>query len=139
MFLREDQAVVTVYVDNKQVFDTWATLSGGERTANDAKTRPGGMGLEVSCGGPTVRSDIVCTTQFTDSIAAQHKALEGRIGRAPAEVQVVWLDADANALGGTGFRVKGTLKAAQEPNPSNTDSPAVGMYSITVSCSEQPA
>ena len=139
MNIREDQAEVTITLDGVQIpaGEVWATLSGGELTAADAKSRAGGMGKQKSYGGPGVRSDLTATIQFSDTIAALHKAWEQRVGKGTIEVTVLWLDTDAAALAGTDFKRTGTLKGLTEPNPTNSDSPAVGMYSLVTSCDEE--
>jgi hypothetical protein len=138
-YIREDQADISVTLDGSPLFGTWATISGGNSTSNDAKTRPGGMGKEVAVGGPPTRADLTVTTQLTDLIAPQHKRVEGRVGKGDVEVTVLWLDPNATAIGGAGFTRKGKLKEATLPNATNTDSPAVGMYTLVVSCDEAAA
>jgi hypothetical protein len=60
-YIREDQADIRVSVDfgNGQlvpVFGSWATYEDGALEADDQKTRPGGMGRQVSIGGPASRT-----------------------------------------------------------------------------------
>jgi hypothetical protein len=136
-YIREDMADVTLTLDGLPWLDTLATFSGGELAANDAKTRPGGMGKEVNVGGPASRGDATATIQFTDVIAAQHKHAESRIGKGVVEINVAWLDEEAAVIQGASIPTKGKLKSASHPPTTNSDSPAVGMYTVVISCDEE--
>jgi hypothetical protein len=139
MYIREDEADIRVSVDGVPYGESWATLSGGELSSNDAKTRPGGMGKEVSVGGPATRSDLTATVQFDEIVAGWHKRLESRVGKGVAEVNITWLDKEGTPIAGSGFKRVGSLKSVAEPPATNSDSPTVGMYTLVVSCNEQAA
>ena len=110
MYIEEWQADITVHVDGKRVFDKWATASGGVLTATDEKTRPGGMGDEVSCGGPATRSELTCTVQMTDLVAAKHKRNESYMNL-PCSVTINWLNMRTKKpIPNAGFTRRGTVK-----------------------------
>jgi hypothetical protein len=135
-YIREDQADIRVRVNGQPYGDSWRMAEGGNLTADDAKTRPGGMGREVSAGGPASRDDLTVQTQFTDVVAGWHPRLENLVGIGSVEVAINWLNPDRSASG-RGRTIKGTLKEATAPD--HGDGADVGMYRIVVSCNEQAA
>ena len=138
MYIEEWQADIGVSIDGVPVFDRWATASGGVLTASDSKTRPGGMGDEVSLGGPATRSDLTCTIQMTDIVAAQHKALENKINHR-GQVTITWLDlATKQPIPGSTFSRVGVVKEVSEPG-GDANSNTVGMYTVVLSCDEAGA
>jgi hypothetical protein len=138
MYIEEWQADIHVAIDGVPVFDRWATASGGVVTVSDSKTRPGGMGDEVSCGGPASRSDLTCTIQLTDIVAAQHKALESKLNH-PGQVTITWLDlATKQPIPNSSFTRLGTVKEVSEPNGDH-GSNTVGMYTLVLACHEAAA
>lgn len=146
MYIREDQALITVTIDGTQVFDKWATYSGGELVAASQKTRPGGMGSQVSVGGPASRSDITCTIQATDIRIPFYKSqIEDKVGWAQVSCNIQYLDTQGNALqvpngnpkgGKTNMTRTGTLKHAQTPN-GDANAEAVGFITIMIDCNEE--
>jgi len=138
MYIEEWQANIYVKVDGKKVGEKWATAAGGALTTQDAKTRAGGMGAEVSCGGPGTRSDLTCTTQITDIIAANHKKHENMINH-PCEVQITWLDLiTKKPIPKSTFTRVGRVKEFSEPGANHTSN-ALGMYQFIMSCHETAA
>jgi hypothetical protein len=135
-YIREDMADIRVRVNGVPYGDSWRTAEGGNVTADDSKTRPGGMGREVSVGGPASRDDLTVTTQFTDVVATWHPRLEGLVGNAVAEVSINWLNPDRTPTG-RGRTIRGTLKEATTPD--HGDGADVGMYRLVVSCNELAA
>lgn len=119
-YIRGDMASITVKVGGDEIFAgaEWATYSGGELEADDQKTRPGGMKGQVAIGGPTSRSDITCTIQFTDVVAKKVKAdkWESRAGRGTFEATVTFLDSDGNGVAETAFTRKGIVKRIKIPD-----------------------
>lgn len=135
-YIREDQAHIDVWINGNKIGDSWRTFEGGDLEADDAKTRPGGMGFEVSAGGPASRSDATLTTQFTDVMAATHPFIEGGVGWAPVKVGITWLKPRrGDGSVGAGRTIQGVLKSATTPD--HGDGADVGMYTIVVSCDEQ--
>jgi hypothetical protein len=138
MYVEEWQADIAVSVDGTPIFDRWATASGGVLTSSDSKTRAGGMGDEQSCGGPASRSDLTCTIQLTDIVAAQHRANEQLINH-DAQVSITWLDLMTKApIPGSTFTRLGKVKEFSEPNGDHSSN-AVGMYTFIMSCHEAAA
>jgi hypothetical protein len=128
-------ALITVRIDNKQYGDAWYSYEGGELEADDSKTRPGGMGDEVSIGGPASREDIELTIQLTDTVIGWHKTLENKVREdAPVEVGITYLNRLKQPVGST-FTRTGTLKKAALPNADSGSSDA-SMYSIVMSADE---
>lgn len=136
-YIRESSADIRVTINGVAFGDSWATYSGGGLEADSSKTRPGGMGREVSTGGLASRDDLEVTTQFTDIVAGWHAILESVVGSARVKVGVSWLGPDKLPTGQS-FTRTGTLKAAVVPDADHMSSD-VGMYSITVDCDELAA
>ena len=105
--LRSDQAAIHVSVfdsTGKNVLDSavWASMEGGDITATDTKTRPGGMGDEESLGGPRSRSNCTVGRQYTnDVLHPLIPALERLSGAAAMKISWTPLDADGNQDGAT--------------------------------------
>jgi hypothetical protein len=114
-YVRRDMANITVLLDDVPVGDLWATCEGGALEADDQKTRPGGMKRQVAIGGPTSRSDMTVTTQFTDLMVGPAKDFENRSGRGKITITVTYLDQDGNADPGRAFTRTGIVKSAQIP------------------------
>jgi hypothetical protein len=136
MFIREDEADITLTINGSPILDNFATYEGGDLTANTAKTRPGNTRKQVSVGGPATRSDITITTQFTDTAANAVDALEALTGNGSCVVAIQWLDGSDSPIPGAGFTRTGTLKTVTPPN-ANIDGNAVGMLSIVIDADEQ--
>ena len=136
--IREDQADIRVSVMGKLVGNaqglSWATYDGGNLTATDAKTRSGGMGPEVSAGGPASRGDLTCTIQFDDVMGGNHSMLESHVGSGTATVSITYLTPQG-VSNGHRFTRTGTLKSAELPK-SDANGSAVTFYQITVSLDE---
>jgi hypothetical protein len=139
-YIRQDEADIRVSVDNVAYGDgnSWATYSGAKLTSPGAKTRVGGMGNEIEVGAPPTRSDVTVTTQASDIMAGQHARLESRVGRGAARVSLQFLDINGNAIPGAAFTVTGKLTGAELPDMT-TDTPTVGMYTITVALDQVAA
>lgn len=133
-YIREDQASITVTVDNVAYGASWASAEGANLEADDSKTRPGGMGREVSAGGPASRDDLTVETQFTDVVAGWHRRLEGRVGNGRVNVTIAWMTPEREPTG-VSHIVTGTLKRAAAPD-MNSEESGVGRYQIVVSCDE---
>lgn len=143
MYLREDMAEIHVSVANEQgvyvpYFDSWFSADGANLAADSSKTRAGGMGSEVSLGGPSSRDDVTCTIQLSDVVLGKHKELERRVQQdAPAKVSYRFLDRLKNPVGET-FSVTGTLKSAFLPK-ADTGSSDPGFYTVILDCDEDAA
>lgn len=133
MYVREDMADISVHVDGVQYGDSWATVEGGNLEADDAKTRPGGMGREVSAGGPASRDDLTVTTQFSDIVAGWHGTLEARVGIGRVKVGINYMGTERSPIGRS-QTIQGTLKSVATPDMG--DGSDVGMYTLVVSCDE---
>lgn len=132
-YVREDMADIRFAVEGVPFGDSWKEVEGGNLEADDAKTRPGGMGREVSAGGPASRGDLTVRTQLTDVSTGWLQALENACGWGRAKVHIAWLNANRTPMGTSTTRV-GTLKAVNAPNMgSGAD---VGLLECVVSCDE---
>lgn len=140
MYIRQDQADIWLQVNGVSYGngDSWATYTGAALSSAGAKTRPGGMGTEVELGGPSTRADCTITTQNTDIMAGQHKALESMIGKGDALITIQYLDDYGAAIPGARFGVRGKLKEATLPDVQ-WETPAAGMYQVVVACHELAA
>lgn len=136
-YFREDMADIRVSVEGTPLGDSWATAEGGGLEAEASKTRPGGMGREVSVGGPASRADLTVTTQFTDVVAGWHAWLENLVGNGRAKVGVTWLGPNRLPTGPSHTRV-GTIMSVSQPDIDASGSEQ-GFYTLVVSCDEQAA
>jgi hypothetical protein len=141
MYFREDMAQITLSVGNEagtlQTFGAgdWYSFEGGNVENDDSHTRPGGMGFEISLGGPTSREDVTLTRPMSDVELGWHKTLEIRCQQdAPSAVMIKYLDRLKNAQD-PGFTIKGTLKSAFLPDMDTSSSDAA-MYTVILSCDE---
>lgn len=132
-WIREDQADIRVSVETVPYGDSWKEVEGGNLEATDAKTRPGGMGREVSAGGPASRTDMTVRTQMSDVTAGWVATLENMVGWGRAKVGLNWLGPNRVPLGTSTTRV-GTLKAVNTPNMGSASD--VGLLELVVSCDE---
>jgi hypothetical protein len=138
MFVREDMADIRVSVDGVPYGDSWYSAEGANLEADDSHTRPGGMGYEVSLGGPASRDDYTIETQLTDVVMGWHKTLEQKVGEsAPAKVGITFLNRLRQPVGAS-HTVVGTLKSARLPD-MDTGGNDAAMYQIIVSCDERAA
>lgn len=135
MYYREDQAQITLSLGNPLVAvgGTWKTWSGGNLSAETAKTRPGGMGNEVDIGGPASREDVTLTTQLTDAMVGEVSGLEDGIGKVRAKAAIAFLNANGDATGDT-FAVQGTLKDVQIPDLG--DGSEAAMLTVVIGADE---
>lgn len=136
-YIREDQALIQVSVNGVPFGDSWATAEGGGLEADSSKTRPGGMGKEVSVGGPASREDLTVTIQFTDIVAGWHSILENNVGVGRVKVAVTWLSPQRLPTGPSHTRV-GSLKSVAQPD-ADSGGNEQGFYTLVVDCDEQAA
>jgi hypothetical protein len=138
VYIREDMADIRVSIDTGAGLvpfgDSWATVEGGNLEADDAKTRPGGMGREISTGGPASRDDATVAIQLTDVTATWIPTLENLVGYGRMKIGVNWMNAN-RTLTGTGFTRQGTLKAVNSPDLDASGS-EVAMLELVVSLDE---
>jgi len=133
-YIREDQADIRVQVNGVAYGESWATASGGNLEADDSKTRPGGMGREVTIGGPASRDDLEVEIQLDDVVLGWHRALENVLGVGEAKIAITFLAPDRTPTGQT-MTMVGVLKAVTLPDMAS-DSGDVGMYKLAMSCHE---
>lgn len=136
MYVREDMASISVSVGGVPYGGSWAEAEGGNLEADDAKARPGGMGREVSAGGPASRDDLTVRTHLTDVTALWVPTLENLVGNGSARVGIAWLGVNRTPLG-SGVTRRGTLKAVNTPDMGSGSD--VGMLELVISCDEQAA
>jgi hypothetical protein len=135
MYIRDDQADVRVQLDGSPLFGPWATYTGGDLTSTDAKTRPGGMGHEVTLGGESTRNDATLTIQWSDDVLAQFKRLENRNGKGDIVITANWLSPEAVGLANGQYGRSGKLKGCSDPNYDHNGN-VVGFLTIVVSLNE---
>lgn len=136
MFIREDMADIRVTVNGKAYGDSWKQASGGNLSADDAKTRPGGMGHEVSAGGPASRDDLTVQIQMSDIVATWIPELEAACGDGQGKVSIHWLGKDRLPTGSTHTRT-GSLKEVNPPDMGGGND--VGMLALVFSLNELAA
>jgi len=112
---REDTFEVTVTIDGRD-FGVWEGRSGGAGDSEETKTRLGGMGPEVSLGGPQTMENLTIKKLFDlDGIANDLPWLFARRGKADVTVNNQPLDKDGNRRGRR-WTYTGTLKAVTPPD-----------------------
>lgn len=135
-YIREDQADIRVSLNGVPFGDSWKEAEGGNLEADAAKARPGGMGREVSAGGPASRGDLTVRTNHTDITATWLPTFENQVGYGPIRVTLAWLGPNRVPLGTTTTR-RGTLKAVNTPDMGGGAD--VAMFEIVVDCDEVAA
>jgi hypothetical protein len=133
VFIREDMATINVKLNGTPYGSTWKEAEGGNLEADVAKARPGGMGREVSAGGPASRQDLTVRVNLTDLTATWVPTFEDEVGVGGVEVVFGWLDRRRQPLDITTVR-KGVLQAANLPNIGTGSD--VGLFEIVVDCDE---
>jgi hypothetical protein len=136
-YIREDQADISVSLNGAPKGDAWGGAEGGNLEAPGSKTRPGGMGNEVSVGSQPSRTDATIEIDFDDIVAGWHADFENNVGHGRVDVGFAWLGPNKVPTGKTHART-GTRTAARLPNFNATGS-AVGRYQIVVECDQQAA
>jgi hypothetical protein len=144
IYFREDMAQISLSVaDENGTYrpfgaSDWFSCEGGNLENDDSHTRPGGMGFEVSLGGPSSRGDVTLTRPLDDVVVGWHKTLELRTQQdAPSQVTVKYLNRLKQAQAPT-FTFAGTLKSAFLPD-MDTGSGDAAMYSVVLSSDESLA
>jgi len=129
--MRQDQWSNTLTIDGVPL-GVWDTLSGGEVEAEDTKHRPGGMGAQVSLGGPSMTNNITMTRLLGQSDwDFMRYLMQSRVGRAECVVSRQPLDRDKNPFGRP-LVYRGVL---QRCAPGDTDSNSADsqMWEVVVS------
>lgn len=135
-YIREDQAFISVTVEGVPYGGSWTEVEGGNLEADDAKVRPGGMGREVSAGGPAARDDLTVRIHMSDLVALWHPTFENVCGYGRVKVAIAWLGPNRVPLG-TGITRVGVVKGPNLPDMGGGSD--VGMYELVVSCDELAA
>jgi hypothetical protein len=133
VYIREDMATINVKLNSVVYGDTWKEAEGGNLEADVAKARPGGMGREVSAGGPASRQDLTVRVNLTDTTATWLGAFEHEVGVGDVEVNFHWLNRRGVPLGISTVR-RGILQAANLPNIGTGSDPA--LLEIVIDCNE---
>ena len=128
---RSDQYLLTLSVDGTQC-GTFDDADGGSVDSAELKYRPGGMGDEVSLGGPQTVSNVTLTRGFDRT---RDKALLAflisRCGKGNATVVKQPLAADKNAIGDP-IVYTGKLKA-YKPAKVQASANTVDTYDFEIS------
>lgn len=135
-YIRNDQADISVSLDGVIKGDSWFSVAGGSLVAPGSKTRPGGMGAEVSVGSQASRGDVTVEVQMSDVVLAWHKGFEARVGPGRIKVGYRFLGPEKTPYGIT-HTVVGTLKECALPDMGGDST--VAMYKIVVECDEKAA
>ena len=133
-YIREDQADIRFWLNGTPIGDSWASAEGGNLEADAVKTRPGGMGRQVSAGGPAERDDLTITTQFTDVIAGWVPTLENAVGGGDGMVGISWLLPNKTPSG-RGVTRRGTIGAVRTPD-HDSNGGDMGFLEVVINCHE---
>ena len=136
--LRADQAAIHASVEGSTLDkNVWTSMEGGDMTATDTKTRPGGGGAEISLGGPRSRSNCTITRQYSnDVLHALVPQLERLCGEAAMHVGWTPLDADNNPNGST-HTISGKLIELMTTKRDANGTEAI-FLSLVMSCNATP-
>lgn len=129
--IREDQFQVTMTLDGRGT-GVWDVVDGGDVGSESTKYRPGGLGGEVSLGGPQTSENITLRRAF-DPVrdGALYSTLRARRGKGSVVVTQQPLDRDGNATGSP-IVDSGTVERVGRPQH---DSNANGVAMIEVEIS----
>lgn len=129
--MRQDQWSNTVTIDGVPL-GVWDTLSGGEVEAEDTKHRPGGMGEQISLGGPTITNNVSLARMLSSTDWDYMRYLmQSRVGKAEVIVARQPLDRDKNPFGRP-LVYRGVLQRVA-PGDTSSESADTQMWEITVS------
>lgn len=98
--IRQDQASISLTVNNVQVPFIFSRREGGNVTSEESKTYPGGMRPQKAHGGPQSVENVTLAGEFIPS--QDHGALRRLAtlaGKGAASVSEQLLDVDGNAFG----------------------------------------
>lgn len=129
--IRQDQHIIGVTIDGRDlgIFDK---LTGGDRDSNETKYRPGGGAPQVSLGGSTMTSNIVCTRLY--DLDRDHPLvpwLLSRIGKGVAVVSKQPTDGDY-AAHGKPLVYRGILKHINFPD-ADSEANAAAVFDLEIS------
>lgn len=137
--LRADQAAIHVSVTGSGLDkNVWTSMDGGDITATDTKTRPGGGGDEISLGGVRSRSNCTVTRQYTnDVLHPLVPQLESLAGEAAMSVSWEPLDGDNNPNGDNHGITGKLIEVMVTKRDANTTNEAM-FLTLVMSCNAAP-
>ena len=135
-YVREDEAIIHVnfvgFAPNWNEPYSWTSLEGGDVEAEDVFTRPGGLKQGINIGGPSKRSDVTLTTQYSSSVHRSIVDLENAAGTGSMSASYTPLDANGNPNGGT-VTLTGVLKTISHP-AFNANNSGAAFLTLTMAC-----
>ena len=140
--IREDQFIIHVGVTGPPAINfpstfSWTSKEGGDVSAQNVNTRPGGLMPAVDLGGPASRSDCTVKRQYTTALDPYVKLLEAGCGN--ARMWITWTPIDANQVAnGATHGLTGVLKEVQVP-AYDANAAAAGFITLVMSCDEAPS
>ena len=129
---RQDEFLCTVTVEGEKL-GVWDKHDGGASTAQDAKYRPGGLGSEVSRGGPKSVDNVTVGREYDPS---RDHVLSRRLGDMAgwARGTIALQPLDRNKVPfGDPFVRNGTLIKVTPPNYDSNAS-GIAMFELEFSC-----
>jgi hypothetical protein len=126
---RQDTYKVDVSVDGTKL-GTFDKKTGGEVDSDETVFRPGGLGEQITLGGPVSTSNVIVTRHYDSDVHGLYKWLVARVGRADATITQQPLDDDGRAWGEP-IVYAGKLKRVASPP---VDSEASGVASLVLEC-----
>lgn len=132
-FLRSDSFRIKAGVTgvNPPPIKSWQSMSGGDLSAEDTKTRPGGIEPQRSLGGPTTRSDCTVTRLHGTGIHPYIVQWEQAINQS-MWVSYTPLDANSNPQGAT-ITLHGYLKSVTQ-SEMDADNAGKKTISLVMTC-----
>lgn len=135
---RQDQSAITVLVDGENT-GIWDKKTGGARTSETTKYRPGSMGLPVSLGGWADTENITVSRYYDlarDHVSGLVKRLMHKSGRARVTINDQPLNPEGVPVGAP-LTFNGTLIGCTPPE-RDSESTDAAMLEIEVEIDGEP-
>lgn len=113
--IREQQALITVAIDGKDLGPNIIGLAGGQAEADVLKVFPGGMRPQIAIGGSVQRENITVRILFDDYARSLFSWLDDRTGCGEFVVGYQPLDCQGNQRG-TSITYRGVLQRVTRPD-----------------------
>jgi hypothetical protein len=80
---------------------SWTSMEGGDVSATNVNTRPGGFLPALDLGGPANRSDVTIKRQYSSALHPFMKRLEDAVGIGKIQISYTPIDGNKSPIGNT--------------------------------------
>jgi len=116
VYFRSDQAQILVEIKGVTLDkESWSVMEGGDNTAEEAQTFPGGMKPLVALGGFPKRSKITVSRPWQDTLVTAYKQIDPLVGKAVVTVSYQVLNSNKEPFGEP-INYEGILDSVTRPN-----------------------